>query len=225
MHPDGSYAGEYGSRNTFHFYPHGFEILAPRIPEAAAIADHFTRTLPARKRYYNDDDRMCAHYLYNWLQAYLDFSPAAPPEPISARKPLRKYFPAAKIAVVITPAYHAVANFSKGGVIKVFDSEGALYSDTGLVARDARGACSFRTSLMPKTSSKWRARVGKGARRRAHGTPPRHAADAFQTDHFPPAESGDRRFAPNLLRALLQKKLILGKPRTDGVSRAKSFCR
>ena len=29
MHPDGSYGGEYGSRNTYHFYPHGFELLAP----------------------------------------------------------------------------------------------------------------------------------------------------------------------------------------------------
>src|SRR5690606_38816730 len=30
LHPDGSYAGEYGSRNTYHFYPHGFELLAGR---------------------------------------------------------------------------------------------------------------------------------------------------------------------------------------------------
>ena len=29
MHPDGSYGGEYGSRNTYHFYPHGFELMTP----------------------------------------------------------------------------------------------------------------------------------------------------------------------------------------------------
>ncbi len=215
MHPDGSYAGEYGSRNTFHFYPHGFEILAPRIPEAAAIADHFTRTLPARKRYYNDDDRMCAHYLYNWLQAYLDFSPAAPPEPISARKPLRKYFPAAKIAVVITPAYHAVANFSKGGVIKVFDSEGALYSDTGLVARDARGRVlvshlvDAENLVEVASESLEKGRVeGHMARRRVMLPTP------FKQIIFRLLNLAIGRFAPNLLRALLQKKLILGKPRT-----------
>ena len=43
MHPDGSYAGEYGSRNTFHFYPHGFEVMAPHEEKAGQIADQFLR--------------------------------------------------------------------------------------------------------------------------------------------------------------------------------------
>src|SRR5690606_41431720 len=38
LYPDGSYGGTLGSRNTQHFYPHGFEILANKIPLAAAVA-------------------------------------------------------------------------------------------------------------------------------------------------------------------------------------------
>ena len=73
MHPDGSYGGEYGSRNTYHFYPHGFELFADRVPEAAFIADRFLRrAMPERRRYVNEDNRMLAHYVYDWMQAWED---------------------------------------------------------------------------------------------------------------------------------------------------------
>ena len=49
MHPDGSYGGEYGSRNTYHFYPHGFEVMAAHEPKAGQIADQFLKlALPHR---------------------------------------------------------------------------------------------------------------------------------------------------------------------------------
>jgi hypothetical protein len=41
MHPDGSYGGEYGNRNTYPFYPHGFELSAHLTPRAGQIADAF----------------------------------------------------------------------------------------------------------------------------------------------------------------------------------------
>ena len=28
IHPDGSFGGEYGSRNTYCFFPHGFELIS-----------------------------------------------------------------------------------------------------------------------------------------------------------------------------------------------------
>ena len=46
MHPDGSYGGEYGSRNTYHFYPHGFELMAPHTEKAGQIADRFLAQHP-----------------------------------------------------------------------------------------------------------------------------------------------------------------------------------
>lgn len=39
IHPDGSFGGAYGSRNTRFFYPAGFEMLADEFPIAKAISD------------------------------------------------------------------------------------------------------------------------------------------------------------------------------------------
>lgn len=213
MHPDGSYAGEYGSRNTYHFYPHGFELLAPRFEKAGQIADHFLRTLPRGKRYFNDDDRMCAHYLYNWLQAYLDYHPHRP-QPITARKPFRKYFPGAQLLIVHTPHYYAVANLSKGGVLKILDAEKALASDTGLIARteDERVIVSHRVddqNTIEVDEALQTARVAGAMclRKKMLPTP-------FRQILFRILNLTLGRHAPNLLRAMLQKKLIVGKPRT-----------
>src|SRR5690606_37219059 len=110
----GSYAGEYGSRNTYHFYPHGFEVMAPHNQRAAQVADHFlTQSLPRRTRYYNDDDRMAAHYLYDWMQAYIDFSSVRAEVQLSDRPPFRKYFNKAGLVSLYTGDYHAVLNLSK----------------------------------------------------------------------------------------------------------------
>lgn len=213
MHPDGSYAGEYGSRNTYHFYPHGFEILAPKFVEAGQIADHFLRTLPRRKRYYNDDDRMCAHYLYNWLQAYLDYHPERP-EPITNRPPFRTYFPGAKLLVVKTPHYYAVSNLSKGGVTKIFNAAECVSSDTGLIARtgDGRVLVSHlvdeeNTITVDDARSECRVEGRLSERRKMLPTP-------FSQMVFRGVNLTLGRFAPNLLRSMLQKKLIVGKPRT-----------
>ncbi len=214
MHPDGSYAGEYGSRNTYHFYPHGFELLAPRIEEAGQIADHFLRTLPRRKRYYNDDDRMCAHYLYNWLQAWLDHHPDRP-ETINKRRPFRKQFPEARILVVNTPHYYAVANFSKGGVLKVFTPERCIYSDTGLTARtrDGRVLVSHlvdEANAVHIDDSLHEARVDGHLCLRKNMLPTPAKQIVFRVLNLTLG-----RWFPNLLRLLLQKKLIVGKPRTE----------
>ncbi|MBN1518270.1 hypothetical protein JXA32_17040 [Candidatus Sumerlaeota bacterium] len=127
MHPDGSYGGEYGSRNTYHFYPHGFELIARHSEKAGQIADQFLRSLAADKRYHNDDDRMLCHCVYNWLQAWDDYyEPSQPANgeqrfpPINTRENFLKWHPDAGLAVCKTDAYYAVANLNKGGVIKVF---------------------------------------------------------------------------------------------------------
>jgi hypothetical protein len=134
MHPDGSYAGEYGSRNTFHFYPHGFELMAPFSRKAGEIADSFLyKGMPNRTRYYNDDDRMAAHYVYDWMHSWRDYAkdrpgPVALPEMSDAR-----WLPEAKMQVVRTPSYHLVANASKGGAYKAVSAKGAFAGDTGLI--------------------------------------------------------------------------------------------
>lgn len=147
MHPDGSYGGEYGSRNTYHFYPHGFELLAPDCKSAGQIADAFISGIPNDKRYHNDDDRMTAHYVYDFLQAWEDFSTVRPqPIWVDRQEAETKWFPNARIFVswsgneeAKSGGRYVVGNLSKGGVVKVFDGGGPIASDTGLIGKLQNG--------------------------------------------------------------------------------------
>lgn len=222
MHPDGSYAGEYGSRNTYHFFPHGFEVMAACSEivgvKAAQIADQFLRLgLPNRTRYYNDDDRMCAHYLYDWFQAFLDFHPARP-EPLNTRPNFIKVFPKAGMVVRKTDTYYAVVNLSKGGVLKILDERGPFAGDTGLIGRTEDG----RVLVSHLVDERNRVEIGEEidgridlkvsgamfARKTKLPTP-------FKQILFRVLNLTFGRFNPNLLRTILQKILITGKPRTD----------
>ena len=74
LHPDQSYGGEYGSRGTYHFYPHGMELLAAESPAAADLADGFLISLRNGVCAHFADDRLFAHRLANLLEAYLDWA-------------------------------------------------------------------------------------------------------------------------------------------------------
>ena len=215
MHPDGSYAGEYGSRNTYHFYPHGFEVMAPLNQRAAQVADQFLlKALPNRSRYFNDDDRMCAHYLYDWMESWRDYSPVRAEQPLDSRAPYTAHFPKAGMVVVSTPRHHAVLSLLKGGVLKVTGEDGPIHSDTGLIGEteDGRVIVSHMVDGHDVTADVDAGRFavsGVMCRRRTR------LATPLSQIIFRLVNLTVGRFAPNLLRAMLQKLLITGKPRTE----------
>jgi hypothetical protein len=213
VHPDGSYGGEYGSRNTCHFYPHGFELLAPIEPLAGQIADAFLIGMANGRRGYLDDDRLVCHYIYNYLQAYLDHDPDARSGSLDDRPPYERYWPEAKMVVRKTARYHAVANLGKGGVIKIHDRAGCLLSDTGLIGRTRAGQVVVSHLIDPGHRI---LRCGDGdyevagllSRRRANvSTPFRHILLRLFMLTI-------GRWAANMVRRVLQKILITGRTRT-----------
>lgn len=218
MHPDGSYAGEYGSRNTYHFYPHGFEVLARFFPTAGRIAETYLhRSLPERRRYFNDDNRMCAHYVYDWMQSWRDHHPDRSFGTLNdtRREPFERYFDDARIFVKQTPSYYAVLSLSKGGVLKVYDEDGPLYSDTGLLARTETGEVLVshlvdeETRIIAEPDKGIFRTSGRMSRRRSQLSSPIKQI-AFRTMNLSVG-----RLNANLVRGVLQKILITGKPRTD----------
>ncbi|MFQ5915768.1 MAG: hypothetical protein ACE5JS_21555, partial [Nitrospinota bacterium] len=145
VYPDGSYAGSLGSRNTLHFYPHGFEILAGRLPLAAAVAERMLRGLADGKLVPPEimSDRYVFYRVPEYLQAHLDRGPRPadlPPLPYE-QEPIRRYFPRARIFVLRDRGRYVIANLAKGGVVKVFDAEQGrpLMSDCGLIGQLADG--------------------------------------------------------------------------------------
>lgn len=222
MHPDGSYGGEYGSRNTYHFYPHGFELMAPHTEKAGQIADAFLRGVADDKRYHNDDDRMTAHYVYDFLQAYEDYHEPRP-KPIneSRREPATVWMADARMLVswngreTTGRGRYTIANLSKGGVVKVFDGQGPIASDTGVIGElnDGRIVVSHLvqhdadvTADLEKAEFSVEADLCK--RRRNLPTP-------FKVVVFRMLLLTIGRFSANLTRSLLQKILITGKPKTE----------
>jgi hypothetical protein len=216
MHPDGSYAGEYGSRNTYHFYPHGFEVMSRYSDAAARIAETFLRrAMPERRRYFNEDNRMLAHYTYDWLQSHIDYNPKRKGLLEEARGPFTKWFADAKLFVKKTKNYYAVTSLAKGGVIKVFDDRGPLYSDTGLIAETTDGDV-IVSHLVDETfvthaseSSSEVHATGPMSKRKYHLPSPVKQM-AFRGMNLTVG-----RYNASLVRSTLQKVLITGKPRTE----------
>lgn len=216
MHPDGSYAGEYGSRNTYHFYPHGFEVMSRFFPDAGRIADTYLhRSMPERRRYFNDDNRMCAHYVYDWMQSWMDYNKERFGLLEDSREPFEQWFDDAKIFVKKTDSYYAVLSLAKGGVIKVFDESGPLYSDTGILLHSEDGDTlvshlvddSFKLDPQPATRT-FTASGAMSRRRYPLSSPVKQIA-------FRGMNISVGRLGPNVVRGILQKVLITGKPRTE----------
>jgi hypothetical protein len=212
MHPDGSYAGEYGSRNTFHFYPHGFEVLSQFFPKAGEIAESFLqKSMPDRRRYYNDDDRMAAHYVYDWMQAWADYNPNRQQPVTLPSEPQLTWLEEAKLLVVKTPNYHAVVAGNKGGTFKVITPEGPLEGDTGLIGRLSDGKVVVthvvdNAASMDVDQKAGRITIKGRFQKRSSPLPTPIKQIIFRVLLLTIG-----RFDANLVRSMLQKILITGK--------------
>lgn len=218
VHPDGSYGGEYTSRNTYNFFPHGFELVGRWLPEALAVNDGVLRGLEANLGACYSDDHIIGHHTWNYLLAWRDFvveRPRARSQPLG-----RVWLPEARLLVDrrkgddgrVTTLYLAI---NKGGAFKVFRGDRLVASDT-------------QFSLQVRQGKKLRNAVG-------------HLVDAYevQLDENAIAVGGKLgwakqtqmtplkllilrvgmlsfgRFFPNLVRRVLQRLLIVGKQETD----------
>lgn len=140
-YPNGYFGGTLGSRNTLHFYPHGFELLAPTMPIAAAVAEWMLTSLEEGKLVPPGimSDRYVAYRVPEYLLAFLDAqerSAELAPLPWQ-REPFTEYRPDAGIHVVNRPSYYSISNLAKGGVIKIFDKESfsLLLNDGGILGK------------------------------------------------------------------------------------------
>ncbi len=145
-YPNGFYAGTMGSRQTLHFYPHGFEVWAKKIPEAAAVAEHLAQSIREQKLVPPKimADRYLAYRVNEFLVTYLD---AFERDHVSLEKlpwqgkEFENYFEHACIYIKNTPHYYALVNLAKGGVVKVFNKQKKLLTinDCGMRLQDENG--------------------------------------------------------------------------------------
>lgn len=122
VYPDGSYAGILGSRNTLHFYPHGFELLAPEFPLARSVAERMASALAEGKLVPPEimSDRYVHYRVPEFLLAALDARPRSgslPSLPYE-RSAFVRAFPAAGIVAATHGPAYTTANLAKGGAVK-----------------------------------------------------------------------------------------------------------
>ena len=143
--PDGHYGGTLGSRQTLHFYPHGMELWASRVPLAAAMADRMLDGFADGASVWPglQAERYFVYRIPEFLQAYLDYGPRpARAEPLPyERDPFVKRFPGAGVHVRRTAWGYLVCNLARGGVIKLFRMpEGVpLLVDSGIAGELENG--------------------------------------------------------------------------------------
>ena len=125
VYPNGHYGGTTGSRQTLHFYPHGYELLAREIPLAAWIADRMLEGLKEGALVPPEiqGERYFVYRIPELLLSYIDYGERpsdVPPLPYE-QEPFTRYFPGAKMYVEKRPRSYTVVNAAKGGVVKHFD--------------------------------------------------------------------------------------------------------
>ncbi len=212
VHPDGSYGGEYTSRNTYNFFPHGFELVGKWLPVALNINDRFLQGLANGLGSCYADDRIIGHHTWNYFLAWRDFISSRPP--LQPRTPGRIHLKQGGILIDRRHNTELYLALNKGGVFK-------LFRDNKLVASDTQ------FSLLVQDGNKRRNAVG-------------HLVDNYQVhlgaDQI--AIAGNLgwakqkqmnpknlimlrvvmlslgRYFPNLIRRILQKILITGKQKT-----------
>ncbi|MCK5559226.1 MAG: hypothetical protein KAJ51_01485, partial [Thermoplasmata archaeon] len=148
VYPNKFYAGSMGSRQTLHFYPHGYELLANKVPLAGVIADKMLEGLREGKLVLPEimPDRYLVYRVPEFLLAYVDYQsrttkgdevPVLPYQ----RKPFNNYFSDSRIVVVKNPNYYLLVNLAKGGVVKLFDLETnkLIFNDCGILGKLENG--------------------------------------------------------------------------------------
>ncbi len=208
VHPDGSFGGEYASRNTYNFFPHGFEVFGRHEPAALAVNDLFLAGLAAGRNACYADDHIVGHHVWNYLLAWRDFASARPkPAP---RAEGRTHFPNAGLLIDRRGSAELYVALNKGGTFKFFRDGALVASDTqvSLVveAGKSRNAVAHLVGDYPNEVEGGRivVRGDMGWAKQKKMTP-------FNLIVLRLIMLGGGKFFPNLVRKLLQRLLITGK--------------
>lgn len=209
VHPDGSYGGEYTSRNTYNFFPAGFEWVGRWLPEALQINDAFLAGVQKGLAPCYADDHIVGHHTWNYLLAWRDFVPDRP-SPL-VRPDGRIWLKNAKILIDRRQNTELYLALNKGGVFKFFSHDRLIVSDTqfslqvrqGKALKNAVGHLvgNYHTQI---SEDEIVIQGNLGWAKQKQMTPLNLMILRIVMLSF-------GRFFPNLIRSLLQKVLITGK--------------
>ncbi|MCX7942119.1 MAG: hypothetical protein N2516_03370 [Dictyoglomaceae bacterium] len=132
-HPDLSFGGEYGSRNTKYIIPSGIEYSARWNKSARRILSSLRKAIIEDKSVspFNLDDRYLAYIGYTYIQAYENFYEGELLDPLY-KEEFSKFFPESGIFIESNENFYIIGNLRKEGTIRVdFKKTGFSLRDSG----------------------------------------------------------------------------------------------
>ncbi|MCC0177447.1 hypothetical protein I4641_10710 [Waterburya agarophytonicola K14] len=209
VHPDGSYGGEYTSRNTYNFFPHGFELVGKWLPAALNINDRFLQGLKNGLGSCYADDRIIGHHTWNYLLAWRDFVTIRPP--LQPRPQGRFYLKEGGILIDRRDNTELYIALNKGGVFKLFRDNKLVVSDTqfSLLVQQGKQLSNAVGHLVDNYQVELQEdRISVLG---SLGWAKQKQMNSFNLIVLRVVMLSFGRFFPNLIRSLLQKMLITGK--------------
>lgn len=134
--PDGWLGGEWTSRNTHNYFPHGFELIGGWLPDALTVNSRAVASLADGPEY--ADDHIVAHHCWSYLLAADSWMPDRPDEPEAGLQALR-HFPQAGLVVMRRDARTLLAATKKGGAFRYYQGSDLVHADTGISLRIRSG--------------------------------------------------------------------------------------
>ena len=209
VHPDGSFGGEYGSRNTYNFFPHGFELVGKWLRQSLTVNDQFINGMEQGLAPCYADDHIIGHHTWNYLLAWRDFVRDRPT--VTQRPSNSLWLKEGGILVYRRENIEIYIGLNKGGVFKLFYFDKLVTSDT-------------QFSLLVQEGSKVRNAVGhliSNYKVKVEendiiiqgnlGWAKQQEMTSLKLIILRLVMFSFGRFFPNLIRKILQKMLITGK--------------
>lgn len=169
VHPDGTVGGEYTSRGTRNFFPHGFEIAGEWLPEARAVNDRALRPLAEGRDPCFADDHIVGHHMWSRLLAWREWGAERPgPVPLPDAG---ADWPAARLALAVAGEDRLYIGPTRGGAFRLYRGESLLCADTGPTLRMRDGRVAVTTieggETVERVAGGWRI-AGRMAWARTH---------------------------------------------------------
>lgn len=148
-HPDGSFGGHYGSRNTRFYYPAGLECLGDTLSAARALSDFMLLSIKEMKtvvlEVMDEPNLIPMFNCYCWAAAL--FSARSKLEIDSSQKVVlpsmdkvafRRVFEDAGLVIDKGEHHYSIVSWHKGGIVSHFNRQGS-FVDAGVLARNESG--------------------------------------------------------------------------------------
>lgn len=206
IHPDGSFGGEYASRNTYNFFPHGFELFGKHHPAALTVNDAWLQGLANGLAPCHADDHILGHHAWNMLLTWRDYAHERPS--ISPRTTSSINFPNAGLSIHRKGNAELYLATNKGGVLRFFKNGECILSDTGISLLMRNGKIAVQHLIDQYSHQEDRDTIQISG---TMGWAKQKAMTPLRMIALRLIMLGGGRFHPDLVRKLLQKVLITGK--------------